>query len=251
MKTPAQDGSEQSDFFPPTHWSVIATAGNLEEVAAQTALAKLCQTYWSPLYGFVRSRGYSVPDAEDLTQSFFGHLIEHRIYARVDRAKGKFRSFLLASLKNFLADAIDRAQTQKRGGGQAFLPLDEGRAAEAELLFQTHDIVSKEDQLFDRSWAESLVAAGLERLAADYHGDARQKLFQELRIFVAGGEEPLPTYPELATRLQVTESTIRSHVTRLRARYREALRAEVRRTVETEAEVDEELHELLRVLTRG
>ncbi len=251
MKTPAQGGQERSDFFPPTHWSVIANASETEEGAAQAGLAELCQTYWAPLYGFVRSRGYAVPDAEDLTQGFFAYLIEHRIYTRADRGKGKFRSFLLASLKNFLSDAFDRAQTLKRGGGQTFLPLEEERAAEAESLFQTHSVMSNEDQLFDRGWAETLVAAGLARLAADYDDDSRKKLFHELRIFVAGGAEPLPSYAKLATRLGMTESTIRSHVTRLRSRYREALRAEVRRTVQTETEVDEELQALLRVLTRG
>ena len=228
-----------------------AGGGETEPEAAQAALAELCGDYWMPLYNFVRSRGYRTHDAQDLTQGFFAYLIEHKIYARVDRQKGKFRSFLLASLKNFLADAVDRERTLKRGGGQSFLPLDEGRAKEAELLFQTHGATNSEDQLFDRSWAETLVAAGLERLSADYKDETKKKLFHELRGFVAGGAAPTPAYAELALRLGMTESTLRSHVTRLRARYREALREEVRRTVETEAEVEEELRELLRVLTRG
>ena len=242
---------ELSDPFAPTHWSVIIAAGESQAAPeiARGALAQLCQTYWAPLYGFVRSRGYSVHDAQDLTQSFFAYLIEHKIYARADRQKGRFRSFLLASLKNFLADASDRERTLKRGGGQSFLPLHEEQANEAESLFQTHSAASSEDWIFDRSWAEALVAVGLERVSADYKDEPKKKLFDELRIFVAGGADPLPTYTELASRLSMTESTLRSHVTRLRARYREALRAEVRRTVDTEAEVDEELHELLHVLT--
>ena len=230
---------------------IAAGSGEAEPEMAQAALAELCQDYWMPLYNFVRSRGYGMHDAQDLTQGFFAYLIEHQIHARVDRQKGKFRSFLLASLKNFLADAADRERTLKRGGGQSFLPLDEGRAKEAESLFQTHGATSSDDQLFDRSWAETLVAAGLRRLAADYQGEAKKKLFNELRGFVAGGVEPAPAYADLAVRLAMSESTLRSHVTRLRARYREALREEVRRTVETEAEVEEELRELLRVLTRG
>ncbi len=253
VKTLAGNEHRQSGFFPETHWSAVVAAGRsqTEPEVAQAALAELCQTYWAPLYSFVRSRGYTVEDAQDLTQSFFAYLIEHKIYARADRHKGRFRSFLLASLKNFLADASDRERTLKRGGAQNFLPLNEEQAKEAESLFQTHSHVSNEDRIFDRSWAEALVTAGLERLSADYKGEVREKLFNELRIFLAGGVDPLPAYAELAVRLGMTESTLRSHVTRLRARYRQALRAEVRRTVDTEAQVDEELHELLRVLTGG
>ena len=228
---------------------LAAGRSQAEPELARAALAELCQTYWGPLYNFVRSRGYTVDDAQDLTQSFFAYLIERKIYARVDRQKGKFRSFLLASLKNFLADASDRERTLKRGGRQVFLPLQEQQVENAESIFQTHSSTSGEDQLFDRSWAEALIAAGLERLSADYKGEAKEKLFNELRIFLTSGAEPLPSYAELATRLGMTESTLRTNVTRLRARYRRVLRAEVRRTVDTEAEVDEELHELLHVLT--
>jgi len=251
VKIPAGNGHDRSDFFPSTHWSVVVAAGEsqAEPEIAQAALAELCQTYWGPLYSFVRSRGHSPHDAQDLTQSFFAYLIEHKIYTRVDRQKGKFRSFLLASLKNFLADASDRARALKRGGGQNFLPLREAQIREAESLFQNNRGASTEDRLFDRSWAEALVTSGLDRLSADYRSEGKEQLFNELRVFVAGCAEPLPAYTDLADRLGMTESTLRSHVTRLRARYREALRAEVRRTVDTETEVEDELHELLRVLT--
>jgi RNA polymerase sigma-70 factor (ECF subfamily) len=253
MKGVVGNGCRQSDLFPSTHWSVVVAAGKgeVEPEAAQAALAELCQTYWAPLYSFVRSRGHSVHDAQDLTQSFFAYLIERKIYARVDRQKGRFRSFLLASLKNFLADVSDRERTLKRGGGQNFLPLDEEQISEAESVFQNHRTARSEELIFDRSWAEALVSTGLARLSADYRSEAKEKLFNELRIFLAGCAGPPPAYADLADRLGMTESTVRSHVTRLRARYREVLRAEVRRTVDTEAEVDEELHELLRVLTRG
>ena len=128
---------EPSDPFAPTHWSVIVAAASSqsEPEKARVALEELCQTYWMPLYTFVRSRGYSVPDAQDLTQSFFVYLLEHEIYARADREKGRFRSFLLASLKNFLADAYSREHALKRGGGQEFLPLDECRTEVAEVTF--------------------------------------------------------------------------------------------------------------------
>jgi RNA polymerase sigma factor (sigma-70 family) len=252
VKTLAGNGDRQNNLFPSTHWSVIVAAGRsqADPEVAQAALAELCQTYWSPLYSFVRSRGYSVHDAQDLTQSFFAYLIERKIYQRVDRQKGRFRSFLLASLKNFLADVSDRERTLKRGGGQNLLPLHEEQIREAESVFQNHRTASTEELIFDRSWAEALVSTGLERLSADYRSEAKEKLFNELRIFLAGCAGPPPAYSDLADRLGMTESTLRSHVTRLRARYREVLRAEVRQTVDTEAEVDEELHELLRVLTR-
>jgi RNA polymerase sigma-70 factor (ECF subfamily) len=242
---------EGQDVFPSTHWSIVLAAGETqaEPTMARAALAELCQIYWAPLYGFVRSRGQTVHDAQDLTQSFFAYVLEHKVYTRVDRRKGRFRSFLLASLKNFLADAADKQRTLKRGGAQTFLPLHEEQAQEAESLFQTHSGMSNEDLIFDRSWAEALVAAALERLSADYKREAKERLFNELRIFIAGGAEQPPSYADLTNRLRITESTLRSHVTRLRARYREALRAEVRRTVNTEKQVDEELRELLHVLT--
>jgi DNA-directed RNA polymerase specialized sigma24 family protein len=253
VKTLAETIHGQSDTFASTHWSVVLAAGEsqADPEVAQTALAQLCQTYWAPLYTFVRSRGHTVHDAQDLTQSFFAYLIEHKIYARVDREKGKFRSFLLASLKNFLGHAYDREQTLKRGGSLDFLPLDDARAEAAESLFQTH-FASGEliggDRLFERSWAEALVGAGLKRLAAEQRAEGKEKLFGKLRIFLTGSADPLPTYDQLAVRLNLPASTLRSHVTRLRARYREFLRAEVRRTVDTDAEVDGELHELFRVL---
>jgi RNA polymerase sigma factor (sigma-70 family) len=247
----AANGQDRGDVFPSTHWSMVFAAGRseAEPQMAGAALAELCQVYWAPLYGFVRSRGHTVHDAQDLTQSFFAYLLEHKVYARANRQKGRFRSFLLASLKNFLADAADRERTLKRGGAQILLPLHEEQAQEAESLFQTHSGMSNGDRLFDRSWAEALVAAALERLSADYKREAKEQLFRELRIFIAGGAEPPPTYAELTDRLGITESTLRSHVTRLRARYREALRTEVRRTVDREKQVDQELRELLHVLT--
>ena len=252
LNTHAGNGQRRSDVFPSTHWSVVFAAGEsqAEPEMAGAALAELCQIYWAPLYGFARSRGHTVHDAQDLTQSFFAYVLEHKVYARADRQKGRFRSFLLASLKNFLADAADRERTLKRGGAQIFLPLHEEQAQEAESLFQTHSGMSDEDRLFDRGWAEALVATVLGRLLADYKREGKEQLFNELRMFVAGGAGPLPSYAELGHRLGIAESTLRSHVTRLRARYREALRAEVRRTVDSEAQVDQELRELLHVLTQ-
>ena len=241
--------------FAATQWSVILAAGEsqADEGISTAALAALCHSYWPPLYTYARGRGYSLHDAQDLTQGFFAYLLEHKIYKRADREKGKFRSFLLASFKHFLSDTRDREQTLKRGGGQEFIPLDEGQARSAESLFQTHhafgDASFTEDGLFERSWAETLTTTALLRLATAYKVDAREQLFEQLKSFLTIGATPLPSYAELAGRLGIAEPTLRSHVTRLRARYREVLRAEVRRTVNSEAEVDAELRELLRVLS--
>jgi RNA polymerase sigma-70 factor (ECF subfamily) len=241
-----------NDAFAATRWSVIVAAGesDSEPEKARLALTELCRTYWTPLYAFVRVRGYSVHDAQDLTQGFFAHLIEHEIYARTERTKGKFRSFLLAALKNFLADAYSHAHTLKRGGAHQFVPLDEQRTEAAESLFQTHGANGQlpEDRLFERSWAEALLRSALTALSAEYEREGKQNLFDQLKVFLTGSAAPLPGYDQLGSEMGMPASTVRSHVTRLRARYRELLRAEVRQTVQTDAEVDEELRELFRVL---
>jgi RNA polymerase sigma-70 factor (ECF subfamily) len=245
----------QAEPFDATHWSVVLAAGKsqVNPEASRSALAKLCETYWPPLYAFLRARGHSSHDAQDLTQGFFAYLIERKIYTRADRQKGKFRSFLLASLKNFLLDARDREKALKRGGGHQFVPLDEAQTEAAESLLKDHATPGHcaigEDKLFERSWAETLVGATLDRVATAYKTEGKESVFQELRTFLTIGAAPLPTYAELAVRLGMTEPTLRSRVARLRSRYREVLRSEVRKTVETEAEVDGELRELLRVLT--
>ena len=251
MKAVAGNGCRQTDFFPLTQWSSVIAAGRsqAEPEIAKAALAELCQIYWSPLYSFIRNRGYTVHDAQDLTQSFFAFLIEHKIYKRVDPQKGRFRAFLLASLKNFLANASDCERTLRRGGGQNLVPLNEEQIENAESLFQAYRGTINDDHIFDRGWAETLVAAGLEQLSAEYKRESKENLFNELKVFLTSGPQPLPSYAELAVLLGIGESTLRSHVTRLRARYREVLRAEVRQTVNNESEVEEELHELLRVLT--
>ena len=253
MQTLAQTRFGTADAFAPTHWTVIAAACRSQEDAegSRRALSQLCETYWPPLYGYARARGFTPHDAQDLTQSFFVYLLENKIYKRTDPAKGKFRSFLLASFKNFLADANDRERAQKRGGAFRFISLEEGKIDAIESLFQTHHSLgaaAQEDRLFERTWAKTLVAAALEQLASAYKREGKENIFRELEPFLTAGAAPLPAYADLALRLSIAESTLRSHVTRLRSRYREVLRSEVRRTVDTEAEVDAELRELLRIL---
>ena len=247
----------RDDPFAPTRWSIVLAASRTEQDPRQTAaaLAELCQAYWAPLYTFVRSRGQSPHDAQDLTQSFFAHLIEHRIYERSDPSKGKFRSFLLAAMKNFLANARVREQAGKRGGGQAPLPLHEETLREAERFYQARSAAPEpEDEAnrsYERSWAQALVDAAMQRVALAHASEGRQRLFAALRPFLSGNAENLPSHEQVAATLGMPASTVRSHVTRLRAAFREALHTEVRRTVDSEAEVKEELVALRRVLTGG
>jgi RNA polymerase sigma factor (sigma-70 family) len=255
VQTLAKTRHGQADSFTATHWSVIGAACSSQTDAdtSSGALAKLCEIYWPPLYSYARAHGSSTHDAQDLTQGFFAYALKHKIYRQTDPAKGKFRSFLLASFKNFLADAQDRSRALKRGGGLVFVPLEEARVDAAESLFQGHPSSGADevlqDRLFERTWAKTLVATTLERVAATYQREGKATIFRELEPFLTAGAAPLPTYTDLALRLGIAESTLRSQVTRLRARYRDALRSEVRRTVATDAEVDNELRELLRVLT--
>ena len=243
----------RKDPFEPTHWSVVLTAaqGDKDSREVQTALATLCQTYWSPLYTYLRSRGHDPHEAQDLTQGFFEHLIEHRIYERTHPSKGKFRSFLLAATKNFLINEHEKNHALKRGGRQVLLPLHEAQAQQAEGFLQSHQGEKtselEADRAFELSWAQALVDAAMLRVGALYAAEDKQHLFETLRIFIAGGGS-LPAYDDLGASLGMRASTLRSHVTRLRALYRKALFVEVRQTVDSEAEAQNELKELLRVL---
>ena len=244
----------RDDPFASTHWSVVLTAAQSEASPrqAEAALAELCQVYWAPLYTYVRRRGHDPHDAQDLTQGFFTHLIEHRIYERTHPSQGKFRSFLLAAMKNFLAKARERRQALKRGGAGAPLLLLEPVAREAENYYQSQpaatDPAADADRCFERSWAQAVVDAAMAQVSQAYADEGKQTLFSCLRPFIGGDTEALPTYDQMAVTLEMPVSTVRSHVTRLRGRYRDALHTEVRRTVDTESAVREELSTLLRVL---
>ena len=205
MLVPSATDDGSISRFQATNWSVILAASQSGTTAdlAQRALAQLCQTYWAPLYSFIRSRGYALHDAQDLTQGFFAHLIEHQIYTRADRQKGKFRSFLLASLKNFLLNEHAREQALKRGGACEFLPLHEDQAVAAEALFKSTAVpgaLAIEDRLFERQWAETLIRTAFGRLAAEFTAEKKGALFDALEGFLRTGANPLPTYDELAAR---------------------------------------------------
>lgn len=229
---------------------MLRSAESTSPEAARRALEELCRNYWPPLYSFVRRRGYSPADAQDLVQGFFAYLLESKAYARADPAKGRFRSFLLGSLKHYLADARDREGRLKRGGDREFVPLDE-KLIEDEVAATTAAAGEgiDEDRLFEQRWAFALVAAALKRLEASYATENKATVFAALRPFIAGGSAPLPDHAELAVRLDVSPTTLRSHIHRLRQRYRVALRDEIARTVGDPAGVDEELLQLRKILT--
>jgi RNA polymerase sigma factor (sigma-70 family) len=210
---------------------------------ALNALSELCQIYWRPVYLFLRRQGIAQHDAEDLTQGFFADLIENRAYARADRMKGRFRSFLLGTLKHFLADARDRDRAQKRGGRAVPVQLDEAAIAEAET--QAGRCPSRSaDGVFEREWAASLLRQALDRLAQEYTLAGKAALFEALKVHLAAGAAAAVPYEQMAKRLGRAAATLRSDVARLRARYRAILREEVRGTVLDPREVDEELRHL-------
>lgn len=238
-----------------THWSVVDDFA-LRTAAperADAALARLCRDYWPPLYRFVRQRGYSRADAQDLTQGFFAYLFEKQAFAKPVRSKGRFRTFLLVLLKRYLGATRAHRCRQKRGGAEEMVFLDCGRLDALDKGVE--DALSTqapldEERLFEWSWAAALVNRALETLSAEYSSGQRTRLFAELRPFLAGGVG-LPTKEAAAARLGVSMETLRSHLFRLRARYRELLRAEVCRTVPRKKDVDDELRYLCRVLIAG
>ena len=231
--------------FASTHWSVVLAAGGHDDRRSREALAKLCATYWYPLYAFVRRQGFGPEDAEDLTQGFFAHLLEHEALTTVDRAKGKFRSFLLASLRHFLADERDRARAQKRGGGRSSVPLDVV-SAEKRYALEPADHASP-DRVFERNWALALMEQVLDRLRAEQVVADKRAQFDLLRDCLMGDPEA-PRYADLAVQLGVSEDAVKMAVSRLRRRYRQLLRQEIAHTVVTPAEIEEEIRHLFAAL---
>ena len=239
----------RSGLFASTRWTMILEAGDSAAASSQSmsALTELCRIYWRPLYLFLRREGYTAEDAQDLTQGFFAHLIETRAYAHADREKGRFRSFLLGTLKHFVANVRDRERAQKRGGGMIPEQLDEKAIAELEAQVGRTEKWNA-DHVYEREWAASLLRQTLDRLAQECALAGKGPLFDHLKPYLsATGEAAIP-YEEIAQRLHRPATTLRSDVARLRARYRAILREEVRGTVAEGSEVDEELRHLCRVL---
>jgi len=228
--------------FEETRWSVVVAAGG-DSTKAGKALAHLCETYWYPLYAFVRREGHGADDAQDLTQEFFARLLEKKWLDGVNREKGKFRSFLLAAMRHFLANEWDRAHRLKRGGGVTVLSLD-AETAEARYALEPPDGMTA-DRIFERRWALTLLEQVLAQVRREFMAVGREKLFEELKVALTGEKVP---YAEIAVRLNLSEGAIRVAVHRLRTRYRELLRAEIGETVATESEIDAEVQHLFAAL---
>lgn len=231
--------------FAATRWSVVLAAARPDLPESRNALEDLCRAYWNPLYIFVRSRGYSHEDASDLTQSFFAHLLEKKALGTVDPAKGRFRSFLLVSIKNFLANEWDRASAAKRGGGQPLLPLDAQPAGELAEAAASQDLAN--DRSFDREWALTVLQRAVTAVEQEYAKEGKSRLFEALKTTLTTEKETL-RYRQLSLVLGMSENAIKVAVYRLRQRYRQVLRDEIAQTVSTPAEVEDELLALFAAL---
>jgi DNA-directed RNA polymerase specialized sigma24 family protein len=233
-------------IFATTRWSVVLSAGRVDSERGLASLEQLCQSYWRPLYIYIRRRGYSEADAKDLTQAFFTWVIERNWLARADQQRGRFRSFLITSASAFLANEWDKSRTQKRGGGQVFtVPFTAGDGGDNWL---PPDRTTPE-QSFEWRWALTLLDKVMNRLAADYEAQGKGELFNVLKPCLLGERDAQP-YKTLAEKLSMTEGSVKVAVHRLRQRYRELLRAEIADTVDNPAEVDEELRHLFTILAR-
>jgi RNA polymerase sigma-70 factor (ECF subfamily) len=231
-------------MFATTRWTLIATAAGDDSPAARQALADLCQSYWYPLYAYVRRRGHDHHQAQDLTQAFFARLLEKNDLTAADRTRGRFRSFLLTACQHFLANQHDFETARKRGGGRAHLAIDFESADGRYTAEPAHD--ETPERLFDRRWALELLDQSLAELRQEYDESGRGKLFDALKGCLAGGAEL--AYAELARGLEMTEGAVKVAVHRLRQRYRDRLRAAIAETVEKPEDVDDEVRDLFAAL---
>lgn len=219
----------------------MLAAGDTGAPQAAMALETLCRTYWYPLYAYLRRVGRGHEDAQDLTQSFFASLLDRERLRQVHPAKGKFRSFLLASLKHFLANEWDKARALKRGGQFTFVPLDD-EAARERFRSEPPD-AGAPDRAFERSWATTLLESVLSRLRGEYSSKGKAALFEALQPYLSGDRSG-PPYAEIGARFHLGESGVKMAVLRLRRRFGELLRAEIAHTVATPEETDEEIRYL-------
>jgi RNA polymerase sigma factor (sigma-70 family) len=232
--------------FPTTRWSLILSSTAETGTQAQDALAELCRTYWYPVYSFIRARTSSADDAQDLTQEFFLHFLNKGLLRSANPAAGRFRSYLAASLKHFLADQADRRNAQKRGGAAIMLSID---LAQAEQRY-ARDLEYREtpDRVFDRQWAVTIVTQACDQLRDLLVREGRELWFDRLQNFLPGGSEP-SSYATVARELGMTEAATKVAIHRLRQRYRDLLRANVSHTVADPTEVDDEIRFLLNSLS--
>ncbi|MFC1529735.1 RNA polymerase sigma factor [Gemmatimonadota bacterium] len=234
--------------FLTTHWSLVGAASPDEasQTRARAALEELCRTYWYPLYAFVRSKGHSAVDAQDLTQAFFTRIIEKGGFATADRERGRFRSYLLGAMKHFLANEWHRAQTQKRGGQVQFVDWD---ALDPESRYiEMSDTSDNPEYVFDREWAVEIVTTALDTLRHEMTNSGKSDHFEVLKGSLTG--EDGTTREEMAARLDMTGEAVKVAIHRLRKRYRDLLRAAIAETVSNEADLDDEMRYLVEVLRR-
>lgn len=233
------------DVFVTTRWTMVLSAGRKSSPHSDRALTELCQTYWYPLYAFVRRQGKSKEDAEDLVQAFFARFLEKNYLEGLAAERGRFRAFLLASLKHFLANDWDRSQAQKRGGNAEHLSL---KWQDADDRFHIDPPAPENPECqFDREWALALLDRVITRLADECSRDGKACRFAQAKGFLTVGQDAIP-YSQAARQLGLEEGTLRVAVHRLRKRYRELLRDEIAQTLENPAQVDEELRSLLATL---
>lgn len=231
--------------FQTTNWTLIVQAADSDTSAARAALGALCHAYWYPVYAFVRRQGFSAADAEDLTQGYFTRFIEKGYAKELRPELGRFRAFVLASVRNYVSNERDRERAQKRGGGRSPVSLDQASAEERYAL-EPQDPATP-DRLFERAWARSAVDRALGRLANEIARTEGVERFDQLKAHLTGDEEP-STYRELAAAWGVGEPAVRVYVHRLRKRFGNLLREEVATTVADPADVDAELRHLLEML---
>lgn len=227
--------------FATTHWSVVVSAGHVGSPESNEALEALCRAYWFPLYAFARRQGHNPHDAQDLTQEFFARLLQKAYLKSADQVKGRFRTFLLVVFKRFLANQWDRARARKRGGAHTIVSIDQDQAESRIASELTHSL--QPDLLFDQQWARTLLEQTMGRLRDEYTATGRARLFELLRGCLAKDESALP-YAEIAARLNLSEAAVKMAVQRLRARYREILRAEIAATVAAPEEIEQEIRHL-------
>jgi RNA polymerase sigma-70 factor (ECF subfamily) len=238
-------GSGGRNSFATTHWSLVVAARDRSVPEASAALAELCRAYWYPLYAYMRRQGRDPDQAQDLTQEFFARFLEKDFLAAVEQDKGKFRSFLLAACRHFLANESDRARAQKRGGGRV-LPLDL-TTAEGRYGSEPYHTLTPE-RLFERRWALTLLERVLTRLQEEACARGKGAQFEQLRVFLLGAGGQLPSQAEAAAALGMTEGAVKVAVHRWRGRYREMLREEIAQTVAAPDQIDEEVRQLFDAL---
>lgn len=235
-----------SPEFATTQWSMVLAARDGSDTEARRALEGLCNSYWYPLYAFVRGQGKDPDSARDLTQAFFAELLEKDMLQAIDRSKGRFRSFLLASLKNFLSHERDKAEALKRGGGTHTVSMD---ADDAETRYQLEPVDAlTPDQIFERRWGLTIMERAMARLETETNSSAvRPDQFEQLKPFLTGSEPSIP-YKEVASDLGTSEGAIKTAVHRMRQSYGRILRQEIAETLGNPAELDNELRHLLTVI---